>query len=213
MQASIVQGFLWLLAPHRCPGCDLDLPEVEVAEATFCPACEPLLEPAPAGLLPPARAAAAWLYQGPFADAIRRFKYGGAGWLAAPLGKRLAAAARPYAGTIRSVVPIPLHPSKLRTRGFNPAALLARPVAAELGASLELGWLRRERATRSQAGLDRDARLANLRGAFRATKREATSVLLIDDVRTTGSTLAEAAAVLSAGGHEVTTLALAWAPD
>jgi predicted amidophosphoribosyltransferase len=107
-------------------------------------------------------------------------------------------------------VPVPLHSSKLRARGFNPAALLARPVAAELGAVLRVGWLWRERATRSQAGLDRDARLANLRGAFRAAVVEPTRVLLIDDVRTTGSTLAEAAAALTATGHEVTTLALAW---
>jgi predicted amidophosphoribosyltransferase len=210
MQASIVQGFLWLLAPHRCPGCNLGI--ADVAAASFCPACEPLLEPAPAGMSPPAREAAGWLYQGPFADAIRRFKYGGAGWLAAPLGVKLAGLARPYAGAIRAVVPLPLHASKLRARGFNPAALLAKPVAAELGAPLRIDWLRRDRATRSQAGLDRVARLANVRSAFRATKVAPTSVLLIDDVRTTGTTLAEASAALSAQGHEVTTLALAWSP-
>jgi predicted amidophosphoribosyltransferase len=208
VQGSIAQGFLSLLAPHRCPGCDFRVPDV--VAASFCEACEPLLEPAPAGMSPPARAAAGWLYQGPFADAIRRFKYAGAGWLAVPLGERLAVAARPYSGAIRAVVPVPLHPSKLRERGFNPAALLARPVAAELGAALRVGWLRRERATRSQAGLEREARLANLRGAFQAAVVEPTSVLLIDDVRTTGSTLAEAAAALTAKGHEVTTLALAW---
>jgi predicted amidophosphoribosyltransferase len=208
MQGSIPQGFLSLLAPNRCPGCDYPVPDV--AAATFCDACEPLLEPTPPGMSPPSRSAAGWLYQGPFADAIRRFKYAGAGWLAVPLGERLAVAAQPYSGAVRAVVPVPLHPSKLRARGFNPAALLARPVAAELGARLHVGWLRRERATRSQAGLDRAARLANLRGAFQAASVEPTTVLLIDDVRTTGTTLAEAAAALTARGHEVTTLALAW---
>ncbi|HET6334908.1 MAG TPA: ComF family protein [Polyangiales bacterium] len=211
MQGSIVQGFLWLLAPHRCPGCDLGV--ADVAAAAFCPACEPLLEVAPVGLSPPARAAACWQYQGPFADAIRRFKYGGAGWLATPLGAMLATAARSYAGGIQAVVPIPLHPTKLRSRGFNPAALLARPVAVELGVPLQINWLQRDRATRTQAGLSRDARLANLKGAFRAATAEPTTVLLIDDVRTTGTTLAEASAALTAKGHEVSTLALAWAPD
>ena len=200
-----------MLAPHRCPSCDWQIPDVEAAE--FCAACAPLLEPAPAGISPPARSAAGWLYEGPFADAIRRFKYGGAGWLGAPLGAKLAVCARPYAGQIRAVVPVPLHPAKLRARGFNPAALLAKPVAAELGATLEVRWLYRERATRSQAGLDRDGRLANVRGAFRAARAKPTQVLLIDDVRTTGSTLAEAATALTAQGHEVTTLALAWRLD
>jgi predicted amidophosphoribosyltransferase len=153
------------------------------------------------------------MYQGPFADAIRRFKYAGASWLAETLGNRLARAAQPFSGIARAVVPLPLHPSKLRARGFNPAALLARRVAAELGVPLRVGWLRRERATRSQAGLDRDARLANLRGAFRAARVAPTSVLLIDDVRTTGTTLSEAAAALTAQGHDVRTLALAWSPD
>lgn len=196
-----------MLAPHRCPSCDWLVPDVEAAE--FCGACGPLLEVAPAGISPPARNAAGWLYEGPFADAIRRFKYEGAGQLAAPLGAKLAVRARPYAGQIRAVVPVPLHPAKLRARGFNPAALLAKPVAAELGATLEVGWLYRDRATRTQAGLDRDERLANVRGAFRAAPVKPTRVLLIDDVRTTGSTLAEATAALTAQGHEVTTLALA----
>jgi predicted amidophosphoribosyltransferase len=209
MHGSIGQGFLWLLAPHRCPSCDWPVPDVR--EASFCGACEPLLEVAPPGLSPPAQTAAGWLYEGPFADAIRRFKYGGAGWLAAPLGSKLASRARPYSGRIHAVVPVPLHPSKLRARGFNPAALIAKPVAAELGAPLRLKWLHRERATRSQAGLERDARLANVRGAFRAARVTPTQVLLLDDVRTTGATLAEAAAALIAQGHEVTTLALACA--
>jgi predicted amidophosphoribosyltransferase len=76
---------------------------------------------------------------------------------------------------------------------------------------LRLTWLYRERATRSQAGLERDARLSNVRAAFRAASVTPTQVLLIDDVRTTGATLAEAAAALSAQGHEVSTLALACA--
>ncbi|HKP59550.1 MAG TPA: hypothetical protein VJV78_22660, partial [Polyangiales bacterium] len=77
---------------------------------------------------------------------------------------------------------------------------------------LRVGWLRRDRSTRSQAGLPRDARPSNVRGAFSAPALPARKLLLIDDVRTTGATLAEAAATLGARGHEVRTLALAWSP-
>src|SRR5262245_33049421 len=100
MRTSLLEGFLSLLAPRRCPGCDLPLPrppdgplEAMAGPDELCPACAPLLEPPPAWLAPPAASAAAWMFQGPLADAIRRFKYAGAGWAAAPLGRLLAAAA------------------------------------------------------------------------------------------------------------------------
>lgn len=229
MPASIFEGFLSLLAPQRCPGCDLPFTPERSPQPTgphthpdwaaptscltrvFCPACAPLIERAPRWLAPPASTAAAWRFEGPLADAIRRFKYAGAGRLAEPLGSLLAEAAQPYLGRLDAVVPLPLHPSKLRSRGYNPAALLGRSLARELGVPLRVDLLRRERATRSQAGLDRDARLTNVRGAFRARARPPAKLLLLDDVRTTGATLAEAAATLTARGHTVATLALAWA--
>ncbi len=211
MGASLLQGFLQLVAPARCAGCDLRLLDASTqAQPAFCDACEPLLELAPAWMQPPSRTGAGWLYQGPLADAIRRFKYGGAGSLARPLGALFSDAARPYCGQIDAVVPLALHPSKLRARGYNPAALLARPVAAGLGVPLRVRWLERVRATRSQAGLPRADRQANVRGAFTAAAAPASKLLLIDDVRTTGATLTEAAATLSAYGHDVFTLALAW---
>ena len=229
MPASIADGFLSLLAPPRCPGCDLPFTPTRSLQPTgahthpggfsqpgclnqlFCPACAPLIERAPRWLAPPASIAAAWRFEGPLADAIRRFKYAGAGRLAAPLGLLLSEVARPYLGLLDAVVPLPLHRSKLRSRGYNPAALLGRSLARELGVPLRVDLLRRERATRSQAGLDREARLSNVRGAFQARARPPAKLLLLDDVRTTGATLAEAATTLTARGHTVTTLALAWA--
>ncbi len=204
-------GFLDLLAPPSCAGCSLP---TEHHGPAFCDACAPLLEPAPPPLDPPSRCAAAFRYEGPLADAVRRMKYGGQPHLARGLGDLLAEAAGPYAGKVDRVVPVPLHRSKLRARGWNPAALLARRVARELGVPLDTKHLRRVRATRTQAALPAELRAGNVLGAFEARlPAPAQRVLLIDDVRTTGATLQEAASTLTERGHDVITLALAWAPD
>ena len=148
------------------------------------------------------------------ADAIRRFKYADQRQLLRHFRPLLTAAAQPYAGRIDAVVPVPLHPCKLRERGYNPAALLARPIAVALGVPFRTGVLRRVRETAVQAGLSREARARNVRGAFKARSAAPERILLVDDVRTTGATLQEAASCLAEGGHSVNTLAMAWAlPD
>jgi ComF family protein len=206
----LFSGLLDLLAPPECPACALPY-ESPGAEPGFCPACAPLIETAPAAQQPPATDAAICLYQGPLADAIRRFKYADQRQLLRHFRPLLTAAARPYAGLIDAVVPVPLHPCKLRERGYNPAALLARPIATALGVQLQTGVLRRVRETAVQAGLSREARARNVRGAFKARSGAPARVLLFDDVRTTGATLHEAATCLAEAGHTVSTLALAWA--
>ena len=203
-------GLLDLLAPPDCPACGLPWVD-EAAAASLCPACAPLIETLPPERLPPAANAALCLYQGPLADAIRRFKYADERQLLRHLAPLLTAAAPAYAGRVDVVVPVPLHPRKLRERGWNPAALLARPLAAALGVPFQTSWLQRVRETAVQAGLSRDARRSNGRGAFRAKQVAPVRVLLVDDVRTTGATLLEAAGCLEAHGHNVSTLALAWA--
>jgi ComF family protein len=208
---SLVRGVLDLLSPPVCPGCGLPWAPLAGEEA-FCPACSPLIEPPPPGLRAPACFAAAVAYQGPVADAIRHFKYARVSQLAPQLSTLLVPAAQAYAGRVDAVVPMPLHPSKLRERGFNPSLLLARPVATALGVPLRVAWLERRRATSSQAGLSREARQQNVRGAFLARCSPACRVLLIDDVCTTGATLHAASSALQGVGHEVLTLALAWAP-
>lgn len=151
------------------------------------------------------------LYQGPVADAIRHFKYASKTERAPELAALLVDAALAHAGHIDAVIPLPLHPKKLGERGWNPAALLARPVARALGVPLHTRWLTRVRATAAQAGLSRSERLRNVQGAFAAKEVPPARVLLIDDVRTTSATLDEAARCLGARGHDVYTLALAWA--
>jgi ComF family protein len=112
------------------------------------------------------------------------------------------------------VMPVPLFSSRLRARGFNQAALLARPVARRLGLSLAVMALYRVRDTAEQAGIARTERALNVKGAFRARSPRAPGrVLLIDDVRTTGATLAAASdALLNAGYTSVHALALAGTP-
>jgi ComF family protein len=210
MFSMLFSGLLDLLAPPTCPACGLP-DEPRPGPLSLCPACAPLVEPAPAAQQPPANDAALCLYQGPLADAIRRFKYADQRQLLRYFAPLLTAAAQHYAGRVDAVVPVPLHPRKLRARGWNPAALLARPVAATLGVPLRTSWLRRARETAVQAGLSREARLHNVRGAFVAKPAPPARVLLVDDVRTTGATLLEAAECLTAQGHGVCTLTLAWA--
>lgn len=104
------------------------------------------------------------------------------------------------------VAPVPLHPARLRSRGFNPAQLLARSLARALHAAYDPVALVRLRDTPSQTGLDRRARRANVRGAFgpRRGWQAPSCVWLVDDVVTTGSTLCEAArAARRAGARRV----------
>jgi ComF family protein len=207
---AIFRGLVDLLAPRLCAACDLELLDTD---EHLCAGCAPLLEQAPADRLPPARSAAAFMHVGPLADAIRRYKYGPRADLAGPLGALLAEAARPLAGHVDLLVSMPLHPRRLRARGFDQAALLARPVARALGVPLRCGALVRVRETAPQAGLDARRRAENVRGAFAVSPRARLAgqrVLVLDDVRTTGATLAAACEVLLAAGvAEARTLTLA----
>lgn len=204
--AELIAGLLECIAPVRCAGCD---GARTVEPEGFCAACAPLLEPAPYGLRPPAAIAAAHAYGGPLADAIARLKYGGRTDHAPALGRLLAQAALPYAGSVQAVIPMPLSARRLRERGFNQSALLARFAARALGVPLDTASLRRVRDTAAQAGLSRQERVRNVAGAFVA-RPIGGRVLLIDDVRTTGATLEAAGRALrEARCPEVVALALA----
>ena len=102
------------------------------------------------------------------------------------------------------VVPVPLHPARLRERGFNQAELLAKILVQKI--SIPLGCaLERIRYTTTQTAFDRVERMENLRGAFRLRKKigvRGLHVLLVDDILTTGSTLSECARVLREAGAQ-----------
>jgi ComF family protein len=106
--------------------------------------------------------------------------------------------------TVDTVVPVPLHKRRLRRRGFNQAAYLAREFAKRVGLTVDEGVLVRHRATAAQVDLNAEQRRENVRRAFRSIGYGVVGkrVLLIDDVCTTGSTLEACAIALTQGGAE-----------
>lgn len=140
-------------------------------------------------------------------------KYGNRPRYGTVLGRWMAEPPGP--AEVDLVVPVPLHRVRLYERGYNQSAYLAQGYAQAASLPTAAGLLRRTRATRSQTHLDRTARWANVDGAFAVTAPQSVDgrqILLIDDVLTTGATLAAAAQTLrSAGATAVhaATLALA----
>lgn len=140
------------------------------------------------------------LYEGPLRHLVLRVKFAEDHAAARLLGGLLATAC---AGLPRpdGVVPVPLHPERLRRRGCNQCLELARLPAATLSAPLRSAWLTRVALTRPQAGLSRYERRRNLRGAFIAHPEvRGRRILLVDDICTTGATLARAVDCLLRSG-------------
>jgi ComF family protein len=213
---ALVERALDLLAPEVCAACDARVPPF----TAFCPDCAATLEPPGKGHEgdggAPPNAIAAFAYGGALVRAITSFKYARRADRARPLAHALRRAIAPLRGDRPSlVVPVPLHRTRLAERGFNQAALLAAPVARDLGVPLAARALARVRDTTAQASLDREARLSNVDRAFVATRRvDGADVLLLDDVRTTGATLrACERALVQAGAARVRSLVLAAADD
>lgn len=175
---------------HACPHCALPLPQSE-------PVCGECLRHPPALT----HAHAACVYGFPFDRLVPRFKFHhdlAAGRLMAELlCESLADVPRPQA-----LIPIPLHASRLRKRGYDQALELAKPVSRELGIPLVADALLCVRPTAPQSELDAEARQRNLRYAFavRAGFALPAHVALVDDVMTTGATLNAAAKTLLRAG-------------
>jgi ComF family protein len=143
-------------------------------------------------------------HAGPLRQAIHQLKYEDVRALAAPLGRLMSqrwAALQPEDHDIDVIVPVPLHPTRQRKRGYNQAALLARELGAEFRLPVVENVLVRIKATAPQVDLGAKERQANVRDAFQVVNSNLAGkqVLLVDDVCTTGATLEAAGSALRDG--------------
>ena len=185
------------IAGPTCEACGEGLAQINPRDkVTLCGSCQEELPPYH-------RAVAYGAYDGELRELIHLLKYDQVHPAASVLGRMLgsAMAKLELSGDVL-VVPVPLHPSKRRQRGFNQAELIAHTALKAMPHKrLELGTnvLQRVKPTVSQIGLTRHQRRENLRGAFKVahlSKVSGRHVLLVDDVMTTGTTAAECARVL-----------------
>lgn len=208
-----------LALPGTCVGCGREgLP--------LCPACAPaldarLVEPpgTPIGLpadIPTPLLQIDWCapFRGTVRSALHAIKYGAEQRLADPLGEAIARRWRRIGVGADLVVHVPVHADRRRVRGYDQAQLIATVAAGRLGLEHRPALVR-ERATTAQFDLDRRHRSTNVAGAFIVAPSHAAAVrghwiLLVDDVLTTGATLAACATALeSAGAAAVSAITVA----
>ena len=210
---SMPGRLLDLALPARCPGCGRE-------GEPICASCRPLLDArldlppgVPIGLpsdIPAPLLQLEWCasFSGLVRRALHELKYGGEQRLARPLGEAVARRWRRAGAGGDVLVPVPVHAERRRRRGYDQAELIARVAAAELGLPCA-PILSRARATIAQFDLDRPTRATNVHGAFvlkpgsdptRRRPLDGRWVVLVDDVVTTGATLAACAAPLLEGG-------------
>lgn len=206
-----LEGFETIRDPVcSCCGYPLTQPGTPPDEA-LCPACLSRDPNRPAPLT--VRSIA--VYSLNIREAVLRVKFGGQAPLARSLSRYMTDHYHRFypADAFQSILPVPLHPKRLREREFNQCVLLARPLAARLGVPLDLDGVERVRHTLPQSASTEADRRKNLRGAFcvrRPERLKGRSILLLDDVYTTGATLEELAlSLLSAGARRVSGLTLA----
>tara|TARA_Y100000815_G_scaffold139239_1_gene125796 strand:- start:18216 stop:18983 length:768 start_codon:yes stop_codon:yes gene_type:complete len=158
------------------------------------------------------RARAAVLHAGIARQLVQRLKYGDQTELAPWMARWMLRAGSELVGESDIIVPVPLHKRRFLARRYNQSAELSRAIARQTGLNFEPGALQRVKPTRQQVGLTANERRLNVRGAFRVpAEREIAvsgrTVLLIDDVYTTGATIIAATKALKrAGASEVNVL-------
>jgi ComF family protein len=158
---------------------------------------------------------APFAYAPPLDRFVRHLKYSGARPLGRAFGLLLAPAVRAAAADIDVLVAVPLHPTRLRERGYNQAIEIARPLGRALGVPVMLSGIERRAATPSQTEQSAAVRRASVAAAFRVTRGFAgLRVAIVDDVVTTGATVnALAAEVRAAGAVRCVAIAAARTPE
>ncbi len=231
---SFTEGILSTFFPPACPLCRAELlkrteafcpfclSDFRLIQHPFCSCCgEPLegrrdnttlrcikcLTTCTAQLPDYSVRSAAW-YEDTLRKAILTAKYGGHAYIASSLGFFLRDQYKHFFPTehFDLIIPVPLHPKRLREREFNQCVLLAKPLAEFLQLPLDLDSVIRTRHTLSQSVSKSTERKRNLKGAFRVVQPSAVhgqSLLVVDDVYTTGATLEALAAALFASGAKM----------
>ena len=147
-----------------------------------------------------------WLHQEPLPESEYRFKYHNRRWYGVLFAREMAVYYGKWISSkkIEAIIPVPLHPSKKRKRGFNQAEILARELSEQTGIPVYTDVLFRIRKTSPQKMLGPGERKANLKGAFAVSAKwkACRNVLLIDDIYTTGSTIERCAGMLKKAGTE-----------
>ena len=236
----VLGGLMDLICPPRCLLCDQFTTDADPSERDWCPECADGFKPIPSSYCAVCgepfktdlgtvhtcaacrkkrpvydQALAAGMYEDRLRQAIHALKYNGRTELAPALAAYMAdhLAAPFYPNQSDLILPVPLHKNRLRTRGFNQALLLARALYPRDRERIRADVLRRQVDTTPQVQLKGEQRRKNVRGAFAVSIPEAVrnrSILLVDDVYTTGATVSECARVLKkAGAVSVRVLTLA----
>ena len=172
---------------HRCGNCIKEIPPFDIAASLF-------------------------YYEEKMALAIQKLKYSKKSSLAAHLGKLLSE--HPITENVFDlIIPVPLHLSRLKERGFNQSQLIAKELGNNISCNVKASLLERAKPTLPQVGMKRKERVQNVKGAFQLRKDadlRGKSILLIDDVFTTGATVRECSKILKKGGaNQVSVLTLA----
>lgn len=195
----MLERLIGLVAPPLCAACGAD-----AGRATpLCAACRAqLARSALTGRAPPSASGlhvwSAFAYDGPAGALVRLLKFGGRARLADTMAAQVAAAAPPVLWD-GAIVPVPLHPARLRSRGFNQAALLAASLGRRCGLQV-VDCLRRGGDALPQTGRGRAARIRGPNGSVTVSGRVPPRALLVDDVVTTGGTLSACAKALTEAG-------------